>query len=213
MAKVSLNKSSLQKQREQLKLYKKLLPSLDMKRRQLTVERNKARAALAGLEARMDEIKNEIGRQIPMLALRQIDVSGLVFRKGVETGIENVVGVKLPMLERVEFDDAPYALLGKPAWVDIVVDRLKEAAEAQARIEVGRERVEILEKQVRSVTQRVNLFDKILIPGAQEDIRRIQIFLADKERAMVVQSKIAKKLRQEQSRALREQAAEQEEPA
>ena len=46
MAKLRLSKASLAKERQNLKLYERLLPSLDLKRRQLTVEGEKARAAL-----------------------------------------------------------------------------------------------------------------------------------------------------------------------
>jgi V/A-type H+-transporting ATPase subunit D len=105
---------------------------------------------------------------------------------------ENVVGVKLPRLERIECEVADYSLLARPAWVDLVVDRLEKVAEERTRLLVLEERARILEHQMKRVTQRVNLFDQILIPTAKKNIQRIQIFLGDLDRAAVTRAKLAK---------------------
>lgn len=192
MAKLKLSKNSLQQQQQQLKLYKRLLPSLDLKRRQLTLEAQKARAELAGALAAADALNARIGEELPMLADEQFDVGGLVKMTGYRAGEQNVVGTRLPILEHVEFAVSEYSRLATPAWVDILVQRLKDGAEAVARARIAGERVEILDLAVRRITQRVNLFEKILIPTAVRNIRRIRIFLGDAERAAVVTSKIAK---------------------
>ena len=80
----------------------------------------------------------------------------------------------------------------KPAWVDVLVERLRDAAEARTRSQVAAERVRILARAERRITQRVNLFEKILIPRTRKNIQRIQIWLGDMERAAVVQAKLAK---------------------
>ena len=78
MAKLKLSKSALQQERNQLKLYQRTLPSLDLKRRQLTVELAKPRQALAAARQAVDELETHIGEQLPMLANPDIKVSGLV---------------------------------------------------------------------------------------------------------------------------------------
>ena len=83
----------------------------------------------------------------------------------------------------------------------MLVERLKDVAEARLRVQVAAERVRILQQAVRRTTQRVNLFDKILIPTARQTIRRIQIFLGDEERSAIVRSKLAKAKRQRETRA------------
>ncbi|MFG0266554.1 MAG: V-type ATP synthase subunit D, partial [Rhodopirellula sp. JB055] len=88
--------------------------------------------------------------------------------------------------------------LSTPAWIDILVQRLKDAAEARVRSKIAEQRVQILRQAVRRITQRVNLFDKVLIPTAKENIQRIQIYLGDAERAAVITSKLAK-LKQQQA--------------
>ena len=202
MARLRLSKSALQQERSQLKLYERTLPSLDLKRRQLAVELARARVELAEAEREVDALEASIGEQIPMLANHDIQVSGLVRMTAFQLGEENVVGVRLPVLDRIECEVADYPMLAKPAWVDVLVERLKEAAEQRTRLLVLAERVRILKLQEKRVTQRVNLFDKILIPGAKRNIARIQIYLGDAERAAVVRSKLAKTKQAAQREAL-----------
>ena len=202
MAKVRLSKNELAKQRNQLKLYQKLLPSLDLKRRQLTVELTKAERELADLRRSVSELEKAIGEELPMTAFSEIDVDGLVTVEALEIGEENVVGTRLPALERIDCKVADYSLLNKPAWVDVLVARLRDAAEQRARVRVGEERVKRLEHAVRRTTQRVNLFEKILIPGANEAIRQIMIYMGDQERSAVANSKLTKAKLKRQQKAM-----------
>jgi V/A-type H+-transporting ATPase subunit D len=199
MAQLKLSKSGLAEERAQLDLCKRTLPSLDLKRRQLTVELAKARRAHAEARVAVDALETRVGEELPMLANPDIEVRGLVKMTAFELDEENVVGVRLPRLLRVECEVADYSLLARPAWVDLVVDRLKEVAEERTRLLVLAERVRILELHERRTTQRVNLFEQILIPTAKRNIQRIQIFLGDAERAAVVRSKLAK-AKQERAR-------------
>ncbi len=202
MAKMKLSKSALHQERTQLRLYERTLPSLDLKRRQLSVELARARVDYQEAHRAVDELETTIGAQLPMLANPDIEVSGLVTMTDFELGEENVVGVRLPTLERIECSVADYSLLAKPAWVDVLVERLKDAAEQRTRVLVAAERVRILEVQEKRVTQRVNLFDKILIPTAKRNISRIQIHLGDAERAAVARSKLAKGKQAKQRQAM-----------
>ncbi len=200
MARIRLSKHELARQRKQLALYQKLLPSLDLKRRQLTVELAKAEAQFEATRFAVDELETRIGAALPMLAFREIDVRGMVELTAVELAEENVVGARLPVLDHIECAVADYSLLGKPAWVDVLVERLREAATERIRVQVAQERVRRLAMAVRRTTQRVNLFDKVLIPEAREAIRRIMIYMGDQERAAVVNAKLAKaKLKQQQT--------------
>jgi len=200
MAKLRLSKNSLQQQQQQLKLFQRLLPSLDLKRRQLTVEAQKARAEHKAALAATEALDTHIGGELPMLADESLDLSGLVKMTGYRVGVQNVVGTRLPILEHVEFSVADYSRLATPAWVDILVQRLKDGAEARVRARVAEERVQTLNHAVRRITQRVNLFEKILIPTAKENIQRIRIYLGDAERAAVVTSKLAKSKQQSGTR-------------
>ena len=192
MAKIRLSKNELARQRDKLKLYQKLLPSLDLKRRQLTVELTKARQELEETQAAVYTLETKIGGELPMLAFTEIDVEGLVTMEAFELGEENVVGVRLPVLERIDCRVADYSMLGKPVWVDVLVDRLRDSAEQRTRLQVAEERVRLLQQAVRRTTQRVNLFERILIPRSEDAIKRIMIYLGDRERSAVANSKLTK---------------------
>ena len=52
--------------------------------------------------------------------------------------------------------------------------------------------VDLLSKELKTTSQRVNLFEKVKIPEAKENIKRIAIYLGDQQTAAVVRGKIAK---------------------
>lgn len=195
MARLALNKTTLSKQSQQLKIFERFLPSLDLKRKQLLTERSKAAAALKLTQDELDPIDRLVREQLPMASREDVDLSGLVNIKDVKLGQENVVGVKIPVLESVDMEVREYGLLGRPHWVDRLAQLLRKTVELQIQVQVERRRLALLEVGVRKITQRVNLFEKVLIPRTREHIRRIRIFLSDYERAGVVQAKISKKKR------------------
>lgn len=111
------------------------------------------------------------------------------------------MGAHLPVLTDVQVEIRSYSFLAKPHWVDRVAKRLKEMLILRLRVQVEERRVELLDAAVRIITQRVNLFDKVLIPRTQENIRRIKIHLSDAERVGVINAKLAKNKRLQQVRA------------
>ena len=192
MATITLSKSSLQQQRNKLQLFERFLPSLELKRQQLTAEYKKAMQVLAEAEQGADQASRSLSALLPILGSSSMKLSGLVRIRRLDIVEEDVLGLRLPALRAVEFDTADYALLATPFWVDDLVTCLKEVATYRIRLQVYRERVARMQGAVRRITQRVNLFEKVLIPNAEQNIARIQIFLSDIARAAVVNSKIAK---------------------
>jgi V/A-type H+-transporting ATPase subunit D len=193
MSRLALNKSSLSKLTRQLGTFERFLPSLDLKRKQLMAERARAQAALQRTGQAMAALREGIAGRLPMLANREIELADLVQLKTVRLGEENVVGTRLPVLEAVEVQRRDYSYLAIPQWVDRLSDDLARMLELHAGLAVEQRRLVLLEGAVRKVTQRVNLFEKVLIPRAKEHIRMIRIYLSDAERAAVVRSKIAKR--------------------
>jgi V/A-type H+-transporting ATPase subunit D len=195
MARLALNKASLSKQSRQLKTFDRFLPSLDLKRKQLMAEQAREGAAMEHTRRAMEALRDRVAAQIPMLANREIELSELVKVKSASLGEHNVVGTRLPTLESVEVQVRDYGYLAKPHWVDRLVDELTRMLELQVQLAVQERRAAMLDQAARKVTQRVNLFEKVLIPRARENIKKIRIYLADAERAAVVRSKIAKRNR------------------
>ena len=208
MADIALSKSSLQQQRDRLRLFERFLPSLELKRQQLTAEYKKAVQVLAEAEQGADQASRALTALLPILGSARMKLSGLVRIRHVEVAEEDVLGLRLPTLRAVEFDTADYALLATPFWFDDLVVCLKDMATYRLQLQVYRERIARMQGAVRRVTQRVNLFEKVLIPNAKRDIARIQIFLSDIERAAVVTSKLAKGKRAQELAAARHGAEE-----
>jgi V/A-type H+-transporting ATPase subunit D len=192
MATIAFSKSSLQQQRDRLRLFERFLPSLELKRQQLTAEYKKAMQVLAAAQQGADQASRSLSALLPILGSSSMKLSGLVRIRRIDIVEEDVLGLRLPTLRDVEFDTADYSLLATPFWVDDLVTCLKEVATYRLRLQVYHERVARMQGAVRRITQRVNLFEKVLIPNAKRNIARIQIFLSDVERAAVVTSKIAK---------------------
>lgn len=207
MAKIALSKTSLQKERGNLRLYKRILPSLDLKRMQLTGQLARTRQQLLQDQKEVRRMAGLIAEKLPMLADPEIDLAGFVKVSSVDVGEENVIGVKLPVLKEVRITVQDYSMLAEPHWVDVYVQQFRHMVHLKATVKVSEARLRRLSHAVRRITQRVNLFEKILIPEAKKNIKRVQIFLADIERAATVRSKIAKAMRIRQATALRDHEA------
>lgn len=193
MATREINKAALARAQRDLSTYRRFLPSLDLKRQQLMVERARARDRLSELREADAAATEAAGTQLPMLADTEIDLSGLVKLRAVDLSSQNVVGARLPTVRKVDVSVAPYSALARPHWVDAAVALLTDAIRRKVEIEVAEARLARLQAAVKTVTQRVNLFEKVLIPRTEADIKRIRIVLGDAETAAVVRAKIAKR--------------------
>ncbi len=192
MPRLTFSKASLQKQSANLKRYRQYLPSLDLKRQQLMVQRTKATAKLAEIDQAIASCTAFVSDNLPMLSSSIPNLTDLVNVKRADIGTENVVGITLPVLHNVELQVKDYSPFCRPHWVDPVVVQLKIMLELKLQQRIFQQRVLVLDKAVKKVSQRVNLFDKVLIPQALQNCRKIRIFLSDTERAGVVRAKLTK---------------------
>ncbi|MEL6234324.1 MAG: V-type ATP synthase subunit D [Pseudomonadota bacterium] len=195
MARLQLNKSSLARETAHLKSYRRFLPSLDLKRRQLMAAAAKARTDLEAARAIVAALSAQVGEDLPMLANEEVTLDGLARLTACRRATENVAGVSLPVLAEIEVEVAPYSPLAKPHWVDEVARLLKEMLTARLQVEIAQERRAILQKAVETITQRVNLFEKVLVPRTEANIKRIRIHLNEETMSAVTRSKIAKRKR------------------
>ncbi|MCS7466535.1 V-type ATP synthase subunit D [Stieleria sp. ICT_E10.1] len=192
---LALNKTTLKRQRDQAKLYRRFLPSLELKRQQLQAAWRQSKTELAEIEVEVQRVGEELQSLYPLIGGSTIDITEMahwVRVAEVEIKTENVVGTAIPKFLHLRLEVDPYSRLAIPFWVDSLVEALKQMVGLRVRMRIAEKRTDALGAALRRVTQRVNLFDKVLIPRAEENIRRIVIFLSDQERAAVVRSKIAK---------------------
>lgn len=191
--KIKKTRPELLKQRRSLALFQRFLPTLLLKKQQIQMEIQKVR----GLRRRIREEIDRMVRQIePWVTLFSEDLPGrvtdLVRVKKLERGEVNIAGIRLPVLKQVEYEITPYSRLVMPAWVDAGVEFVKNLLQEREQLKLLVEQERLLQIELRKVTQRVNLFEKVMIPRAKENIRTIRINLAEEQTAAVGRSKIAK---------------------
>jgi V/A-type H+-transporting ATPase subunit D len=195
MVKLSFNKAALHKESARLKRYRQYLPSLDLKRQKLLAERYQAAVKLAQTQMSVQQCRNFIAENLPMISDSTIDLTGLVKVSSVKVDTENRIGNPLPRLAHLEIEAKPYSTFDTSHWVDPAVIQLRRMLELKIQLQIDQKRMEILDAAVKKITQRVNLFEKVLIPKAEMNIKKIRIFLSDAERAAVVRAKMTKQKR------------------
>lgn len=191
--KVKKTRPELLKQRLQLNMFSRFLPTLVLKKQQIQSEILKVRIERRKLDSEMTKKIEQISS---WAALFSEPLPGIITRLvkvvDIKRGIRNVAGIKLPILERVQYDIQPYSTLTTPMWVDKGLKFLKELMELRETVKILHEQEAILQQELRKITQRVNLFEKVMIPNAKENISRIRIALAEEQTDAVGRSKIAK---------------------
>lgn len=198
MAKIKLTKNELKNQRDSLKRYQRYLPTLQLKKQQLQMEVRGVREEMLSLEGDIASLENSWKDTIPLLSGTDAgDTLDLVTVKDWHVGHRNVAGIDVPTFVSITFGVPEYDLFTTPVWYDDIVVMAQKRIELSLRQRLLSEMQELLEKELRVVTQRVNLFEKVKIPECLANIRKIRISMGDESTAAVVRSKIAKRKMQE----------------
>ena len=194
MADYKLNKVELTRFRRQVKTYNQYLPVLKLKQEQLQAEQLKARRALAQLVARLEQERSALASVIAMLAQPLVvDISAYLRPLRVDVSTATVAGVQVPAIREVHFAPLPISYFGNPIWLSTSADKLRDLIRLNVQVSVFEERLTRISAELRRTTQRVNLFEQVLIPQSKEAIRRIRIALGDQQVAAVGRAKIAKR--------------------
>ena len=199
---IKLTKNELKKQKDNLKQFQRYLPTLQLKKQQLQSVIMRVRNDLARKEAERIQMIGDLDDWVAVFAENEIFEEGFRLDKLVEpdkviTKEDNIAGVRVPAFEELTFKDINYNVDDYPLWVDTAVFKLREIARLDALAATLRKQVELLESELRTTSQRVNLFEKVKIPEAKENIRVIQVYIGDQQTAAVVRGKISKKKIQE----------------
>ena len=195
---IKLTKNELKKQKDNLKQFQRYLPTLQLKKQQLQSVIMGIRQELERKEAERIQMIGDLDEWVAVFAENEIfdedkRLDHLVQPDKVIVKEENIAGVKIPAFEELTFKDINYDVDDYPLWVDTAVFKLREIARLDALVSTLRKQTELLEKELRTTSQRVNLFEKVKIPEAKENIRVIQVYLGDQQTAAVVRGKISKK--------------------
>ena len=193
MARIRLTKNALRAEELKLRQFERYLPTLQLKKSMLQAEVIAAGVEIEQMQTQKDKAIEQVDHFAELLA-KETDMGLLAFLRVecVAKRYENVAGVEIPIFEQVVFAKADYSLFDTPVWFDSALKKLRHMVVIREKIHVAEEKKHALEKDLRDVSIRVNLFEKVLIPSSEQNIKKIKVFLGDQALAAVAQAKVAK---------------------
>ncbi len=189
------NKTSLQALEKNLKMRVRALPTLKNKESALRLEVKKAKDEIKRLDA---EVERRIQAYDRMLALYGEFDTSLLRVDDVRMAIKKIAGVRVPVLEEVVYTTKPFSIFSSPKWFADGFVQLKELAQVGIEQEFSRQKLNLLEYARKKSTQKVNLFEKVQIPGYEDAIRKIKRFMEDEENLSKSSQKIVKSKREKE---------------
>ena len=197
--KFQYNKTSLQQLEKQLKIREKALPTLKNKEAALRVEVKKAKTEAERLEK---ELRKKLAKYEEVVEMWGEFDNDLVSVDEVDVSVKKIAGVKTPVLDGVVFSVKEFSVFNKPSWFLDGISISKELAKIAIESEVFNQKMELLEHARRKTTQKVNLYEKVQIPGFQDAIRKIKRYMEDEENLSKAAQKIVKSRIQEMEESL-----------
>ena len=199
MPKVKLTKTALKQERDSLKQFQRFLPTLQLKKQQLQLEMRTCLERIESNKSREAKVKADLKEWLPLFGEDSVPerISKILEIREIAAGTQNIAGVNVPVFEKVEFQGSGPDLYHDEPWLDEALNAVKNIISIRAEREIIQQQYDLIEAELRVTTQRVNLFEKVMIPDCKENIRKIQIYIGDQNTAAVARSKIAKKKLQE----------------
>ena len=185
------NKTSLQHLEKQLKMRVRTLPIIKNKESALRIEVKRCKAEM---QQHDEEYVAQLEQYRELFALWNEFDASLVKTGELLIGKQKVAGVQVPVLQKASFVVAPFSLFNSPKWFADGIELLKEMAMTAIRRELLNRKLRLLEDARKKTTQKVNLFEKVQIPGYQDAIRKIKRFMEDEENLSKSSQKILKSL-------------------
>ena len=196
--KFQYNKTSLQMLEKQLKVRVRTLPIIKNKESALRMEVKRCKEEAVGLEEKLEQ---EIQAYEAMFALWNEFDSSLVKVKDVHLGVKKIAGVRVPILENVDFEIRSFSLFASPKWYADGIHLLQILAQTAIEREFMLAKLNLLEHARKKTTQKVNLFEKVQIPGYQDALRKIKRFMEDEENLSKSSQKILKSIQEKRKEA------------
>jgi V/A-type H+-transporting ATPase subunit D len=191
VAKPKLSKTELKRQKDTLKRFLRYLPMLILKKQQLQMEMHKIENQLENKQQLYTRQNQAFLHWIAVFG-EPADLDRLIAVKEVKTQTNNLAGIDIPVFEGAVFEDIEYDLFESPLWIDRGLEQVKELSVLRLELDILHFQKLLLANELRITGQRINLFEKVKIPEARENIRGIQIYLGDQQIAAVVRGKISK---------------------
>jgi V/A-type H+-transporting ATPase subunit D len=195
--KFQYNKTSLQQIEKNLKMRQRTLPIIKSKETALRLEVKRCKEDAVALE---EKLKSQIGGYESMYALWGEFDANLVALKDVELEVKKIAGVRVPVLKNIQLEVKPFGLFSSPKWYFDGIRLLQGLAKTAVEREFVMAKLGLLDHARKKTTQKVNLFEKVQIPGYQEAVRKIKRFMEDEENLSKSSQKILKSLQEKRAR-------------
>lgn len=192
MAKIKLTKTELKAQSDALKRFCRFLPMLQLKKQQLQGEIAGIVAKADAVSAREREVRTRLDAWVSLFAAGGDVLRGLVSVKEIRRSTANIAGVEIPVFDGIDTEVKDIDLWETPAWVDDAVAALTQILSLRSERLILEKQKALITEELRTTSQRVNLFEKVKIPACRENIRVIKIAIGDEQTAAVTRGKIAK---------------------
>ena len=189
MIKFQYNKTSLQTLDKQLKVRVRALPTIKNKESALRVEVKKAKIDASTIE---EKLEAKLLAMSPMLELYNEYKDDVLQIKDVNMSVKKIAGVRTPILESIEYTLKEFSLFNSPSWLLDGIEQIKSVVEMSLEREFFIRKMELLDLARKKTTQKVNLYEKVQIPGFEEAILKIKRFLEDEENLSKSAQKIVK---------------------
>ena len=198
MIKFQYNKTSLQQIEKNLKMRQRTRPIIKSKETALRLEVKRCKEEAEALERKLQE---QIAGYESMYALWGEFDTSLVALKDVELGVKKIAGVRVPVLNNIRLEVRPFGLFSAPKWYFDGINLLHGLVKTAVEHEFAVAKQGLLEHARKKTTQKVNLFEKVQIPGFQEAVRKIKRFMEDEENLSKSSQKILKSLQERRKEA------------
>jgi len=194
--KFQYNKTALQSLNKQLKVRLKALPTIKSKEAALRMEVKKAKNKVVELDKKLSQ---RIKAYNVAPSIWNEFNANLITIDEVKTTIEKIASVKTPVLKEIIFSLNEFSLFNNPKWFPEGISIVKELTKIAIEKEFFIRKMQLLNHARRKTTQKVNLYEKVQIPGYENAIRKIKRFLEDEENLSKSAQKIIKNRQQQQT--------------
>ena len=198
--KFQYNKTSLGELNKQLKIRKNALPPIMSKESALRSEVKRAKDSALAYRRELDELIAQYDYMVQLWGEFDCDLIRIV---DVELSSQKIAGVRIPILSDIVYEEKPYDLFSAPVWYAEGIKVLKKMSRLGIEFEIYNRKMTLLDYARRKTTQKVNLYEKVQIPGYEDAIRKIKRFMEDEENLSKSAQKIVK-TRQAQAAAMEE---------
>ena len=196
--KFQYNKTEIQRLNKQLAIREKALPTLKSKETALRLEVKKIAIEIEKISELLDKKISVLDESMHLWA----EMPQILTLKKTNIKLKNIAGVKIPVLQNIEFDQQPVSFINQPAWIPAGLQHLKELIKLRIEIKIKERQFEILNYARKKTTQKVNLYEKVQIPEFSAAVLKIKRFLEDAENLSKSSQKIVKQRNAEKEAAL-----------